>query len=224
MSFESEYRDLLIKQYWQQPNATAEIELKAGTWARVFEWLNSFPDAFDLDLATGDRLDIIGRIVGLDRIEGFDSDEDYRFLLRVKIIKNTASAVVIGDPGSDLQSAIQFAFGGNAYVVDNQDMSLTVTATDDLDLDLLILVFTIQLVPKPQGVRYILITETVDLPFGFSEKPNVLTVNGQSLIVNGEELELALIENEFGGIDGFAELGEDPLEGGELSELITIEA
>lgn len=71
MSFESEYRDLLIKQYWQQPNARAEIELQAGTWARVFEWLDSFPDAFDLDLATGDRLDIIGRIVGLPRLVPF---------------------------------------------------------------------------------------------------------------------------------------------------------
>lgn len=224
MSFESEYRDLLIKQYWEKPKARAEIELQASTWSRIFEWLDSFPEAFDLDLATGDRLDIIGNIVGLDRIEGFDSDEDYRFLLRVKIIKNTASAVVIGNPGNDLQSAIQFAFSQNAYVVDNQDMSLTVTATDDLDLDLLILVFTIGLVPKPQGVRYILITETKNLPFGFSEKANVLTVNGQPLIANGEELELVLIEDEFGDIDGFAEIGEDPLEGGELSELISIEA
>jgi hypothetical protein len=42
MSFVSEYQDLLIKQYWEQPNATAEIELKAETWQRIFEWLDSF--------------------------------------------------------------------------------------------------------------------------------------------------------------------------------------
>lgn len=71
MSFESEYRDLLIKQYWEKPKARAEIEAQAATWRRVFEFLGAFTDEFDPDIATGDRLDIIGRIVGLDRRVNF---------------------------------------------------------------------------------------------------------------------------------------------------------
>jgi len=67
MSFESEYRDLLIKQYWEKPKARAEIEMKAGAWGKINDWISSFEHEFDIDFATGDRLDIIGRIVGLDR-------------------------------------------------------------------------------------------------------------------------------------------------------------
>ena len=67
MSFESEYVNLLIKQYWEKPKAAAEIAMKAGMWRRTFEWIDSFSDEFDLNNATGDRLDIIGRIVGIGR-------------------------------------------------------------------------------------------------------------------------------------------------------------
>jgi len=71
VSFESEYVNLLIKQYWEKPRANAEIEMKAGVWRKTFEWIDSFSDEFDLDNATGDRLDIIGRIVGINRIVAF---------------------------------------------------------------------------------------------------------------------------------------------------------
>ena len=67
MTFESEYVNLLIKQYWEKPKAAAEIEMKASSWRRSFDWLSSFENEFDLDSATGDRLDIIGRIVGIGR-------------------------------------------------------------------------------------------------------------------------------------------------------------
>ena len=67
MSFESEYVNLLIKQYWEKPKAAAEIGMMAGTWRKTFEWIDSFSDEFDLNNATGDRLDIIGRIVGIGR-------------------------------------------------------------------------------------------------------------------------------------------------------------
>jgi Protein of unknown function (DUF2612). len=67
VTFESDYVNLLIKQYWEKPSAAAEIAMKAGMWRRTFEWIDSFSDEFDLDNATGDRLDIIGRIVGIGR-------------------------------------------------------------------------------------------------------------------------------------------------------------
>jgi len=68
VSFESDYVNLLIKQYWEKPKANAEIRMKAGTWRKTFEWIDSFGDEFDLDIATGDRLDITGRIVGISRL------------------------------------------------------------------------------------------------------------------------------------------------------------
>jgi hypothetical protein len=67
VSFESGYRDYLIKQYWDKPKARAEIEMLAGTWHRSFSWLESFLPEFDVDEATGARLDVIGRVIGLSR-------------------------------------------------------------------------------------------------------------------------------------------------------------
>ena len=65
--FTQTYVDLLLKQYWEKPRAVAEIELQASTWEAIRDQLASFLPAFDLDTATTDRLDIIGRIVGLPR-------------------------------------------------------------------------------------------------------------------------------------------------------------
>lgn len=62
------YKNLLIKQYWENPNAVAETELKAAQYEKIYTLLRSFETELDIDLATGDRLDKIGAIVGLDRV------------------------------------------------------------------------------------------------------------------------------------------------------------
>ena len=69
--FIDQYLDLLIIQYSDSPNAVAEVTLKATEYSKIFEFYNSFYDAFDLDLAIGDQLDIIGKIVGIPRIVPF---------------------------------------------------------------------------------------------------------------------------------------------------------
>jgi len=65
------YKLLIIKQYYDKPKASAEIGVIAGAWSKIYTMLNSFPVEFDLDFATADRLDIIGRIVGINRIVPF---------------------------------------------------------------------------------------------------------------------------------------------------------
>jgi len=65
--FTNAYADLLIKQYWSLTKANAEITMKAGTWEIAFDGLKSIGAAFDIDTATGDRLDMLGRIVGISR-------------------------------------------------------------------------------------------------------------------------------------------------------------
>lgn len=66
--FIDQYLELLIIQYSDRPNAIAEIELLTGTWSTVFDFFNAFFAEFDLDLAYGDRLDKIGKLVGVTRI------------------------------------------------------------------------------------------------------------------------------------------------------------
>ena len=219
MSFESEYRDLLIKQYWQQANARAEIELQAGTWARVFEWLDSFPDAFDIDQAVGERLDIIGRIVGLPRLvplvidkiafgfdenpnaRGFDdkfsgpltnaapfldkyeqpytslqlNDNDYRFFLKAKVSRNAGSAFMVSDSEISIQDVINTTFNGNAFVIDKQDMRLVLNVSPVVRIEILRAIKRLGLLPKPQGVRYDIVTQTApDETFGFADNIRAL--------------------------------------------------
>lgn len=65
--FVNEYALLLIKQYFSKPKARAETELVAENFERAYGVLRDFPDAFDIDLAIGDALDKIGKIVGVLR-------------------------------------------------------------------------------------------------------------------------------------------------------------
>lgn len=67
-TFTDEYEKLLITQYYQKPKAKAEISLIASKYEKTFSILNRFLTEFDLDNATGDRLDKIGKIVGISRV------------------------------------------------------------------------------------------------------------------------------------------------------------
>jgi len=218
MSFESEYRDLIIKQYWDKPKARAEIELQSDTWKRTFEWLKSFIDEFDLDQATGERLDIIGRIVGIGRIvpfvipkiafgfeensnsRSFDDkftplsdrapfqdkferkytslqldDTAYRFFIRARISKNTGGPYMVDDNGLAMQEAINTLFDGRAYVLDNQDMTLTLYVSPEYNLDRLNAILTLELLPKPQGVQYKFVIQAAPgETFGFADNANAL--------------------------------------------------
>ena len=215
MSFESEYRDLIIKQYWDKPKARAEIEFKASLYNRVYEFIKSFPVEFDLDNAYGDRLNIIGKIVGASRIvplaipkiafgfsrnpnsRGFDSkfqavantapfsskfapnysdlvldDNGYRLFIRAKIAKNFGSPYLVDANGISIQDAINTLFEGAAYVVDNYDMSMNLYVSPEYDVNFLKGILSLNLLPKPQGVRYAKVSQAyVDDSFGFSNNP-----------------------------------------------------
>lgn len=60
------YTLMLIKQYWEKPKAKSEIEAMLSQWQVIADFIRD-PDNFDIDQATGYRLDVIGRIVGLPR-------------------------------------------------------------------------------------------------------------------------------------------------------------
>lgn len=214
--FGDEYENLLIKQYWEKPKARAEINLKSSTYKRTFEWLKSFITEFDVDLATGDRLDILGRVVGIPRkipyvlpkvyfgfednpnSEGFSSkfdatrpgapffskfeiaytdlelnDDDYRFFIKAKIAVNSGSALMVSDTKTSIQDVINQTFGGQAYVVDKKDMSLSLYVSPSYRLDLLLAILALGLLPKPQGVQYneIVLAEPGET-FGFDNNPN----------------------------------------------------
>lgn len=210
--YTNQYRDLIIKQYWDQPNARAEIEAQAATWEKVRDLLADFENQIDIDVAEGASLDLLGKIVGLRRREltevgllaGPITDELYRFFLRLRIANNVTSAFMVSDDRLTIQDVISFAFSGFAFVVDNQDMTLTLTIEDDFDTDTILAIIRLGLLPKPAAVGYAaVIQEPAPPAFGFAE------------LIDG-------VSEEYDDIEGFAELGDSPLVGGEFSELFEV--
>lgn len=68
---QKEYEDLLIVQYSGKPKASATVSEIVRRFKNNSDAMAQFEEAFDLDLAVGTQLDIIGKIVGISRnIEG----------------------------------------------------------------------------------------------------------------------------------------------------------
>lgn len=213
----TEYLSLLIRQYYEQPKARAEVELRGRLWKRVTDLYGSIPVAFDIDMAGTDQLDIIGRIVDLPRtvnegqirtLFGFAENADargfadkfntlrpsapfydkftaafteyqlnnnqYRKFLKAKIALNLCTGALASD-GMKLsaQDAILEAFGGRAYIVDNQSMSVTLYASPTIPPSELRLIMAMGLLPRVDGVTYkVIIQAEPSLTFGFKNNPN----------------------------------------------------
>jgi hypothetical protein len=100
-------------------------------------------------------------------------DPQYRRLIRVKVAKNICAAYMTSDERISIQDVINSAFRGRAYVVDNQDMTLTLYVSPSVSLDELRLIRRLDLLPKPQAVRYkFVIQAEPSVTFGFSNNPN----------------------------------------------------
>lgn len=217
-TFTDAYVDLLIKQYWDQPNARAEVDALASQWEPAHTLYGAFPSAFDVDIATGDRLDIIGRIVGLPRVvpfvlakvafgfsenpngRRFDDkflsivgsgpfqdrfapaysdltldDATYRLFIKAAIARNNGSAYLVSDSRTSIQDVISALFDGHAYVLDKRDMTLVLYVSPLFDLELMAAILTLDLLPKPQGVRYdVVIQAAPGETFGFSDNLSAL--------------------------------------------------
>lgn len=99
-------------------------------------------------------------------------DSDYRFFIKVKAALNNASGYVSSDRYTDIQDVVLSAFDGRAYVVDNLDMTLTLYVSPVVSLERLRLIRALNLLPKPQGVRYkVIIQAEPGATFGFANNP-----------------------------------------------------
>lgn len=102
-------------------------------------------------------------------------DNDYRFFIKAKIAKNAASAFIASDDRTSIQDVVQILFNGEAYVIDNKDMTLVLHVPPTVNLDILRLIVNLNLLPKPQGVRYdLIISANTTNTFGFADDPNAV--------------------------------------------------
>lgn len=100
------------------------------------------------------------------------SNTQYRQLLKAKIAINNASSLMVSDEHVTMQDAIMQAFNGKAYVVDSQDMTVTLYISPTVPADELRLIMRLDLLPKPQTVRYRLVIHAEPgMTFGFSNNP-----------------------------------------------------
>lgn len=204
--FTKQYTDLLTIQYYNKPKAVGTIESFAKEYEKLFDLFESFENAFDIDFAVGKQLDILGKVVGINRniplvipkkyfdLENYPmgdkfelvitypikdkfeigytdlqlNDNDYRFLIRCKIIKNFLN----GKRLTDIQLAIDFIFENKGYVVDNKNMSFSLYLPIETNTDLLNVILALDLFPRPNAINYDTIIGYTSNSFGFSDNPN----------------------------------------------------
>ena len=164
------YVGLLTALYSEQPQAVAEIAGKAAGWEAIKDVIEAVPDAYDVDNAVGAQLSTVGDLIGLPRGRPeFVDDEEYRFYIKVKIAKNTGAGYLMRpEARNSIQDVIELAFGGEAYVTDNYDMTMTLIVDPAFDVARLSVLAALDLLPKPQGVRYRSFTAAGANPFGYS--------------------------------------------------------
>lgn len=165
----------------------------------LFDTFDAVRMSYDIDTAVGAQLDVIGRIVVIDRgfesfvvfdpdtyfggvgdacqFGGIDSqfesvgevlsqevsDAIFRVLIRAKIAKNNNDATLDG-----IASALSFITESSPIrVVDNENMTMSVSFGSELT-DIERFVFnTFDVVPRPQGVRFLgYVEETAITQFG----------------------------------------------------------
>lgn len=200
----------LIIQYTDKPNATGTITAITQEFELVFDLINMFDEAFDLDTAVGKQLDILGKIVGIPRevpfaipkkyfgfsdnttatpmadkfliittnpmrskfeipyTSGQLNDNQYRFFIKAKVIKNYATSRNIDINKLSIQNAIDFLFDGKAYLVDNKNMSMTLYIENTFDFDMLQYIKQLDIIPRPQCVDYSTVSYVDGKTFGWN--------------------------------------------------------
>lgn len=164
------YADLLILQYKDKPKAYDTIKNVVTPFIMDKVALD-VRDAFNVDTAVGDQLDILGKYVGCQRInKTFTTtvtldDDDFRVLIKMKIIQNNS-----GSSLSDIQDLIFTYFPNILLVFDYQNMQMNyyfLTSAGSLDLAQ-VFVKTGAL-PKPMGVQLgaLMYLPSMDNIFGF---------------------------------------------------------
>jgi Protein of unknown function (DUF2612) len=164
------YANLLIMQYINLPRAFATVQALAKM-AIVDQLPLSLEDAFSVETAVGVQLDVLGKYVGVTRkVQTFTalvtlSDDDFRILIKVKILTNNS-----GSSLKDIQDLIQVYFPGTLRVFDNQDMHMDYYFSATIGSVNLAEAFVRQgLLPKPMGVELgaLIYVVGIDNMFGF---------------------------------------------------------
>lgn len=176
------YANLLIIEYIGQPKAYATV-LAQVTPALMDQMPDAVQNAFSVDTAVGVQLDVIGKYVGVTRVNYPSStsvpisldDADFRTLIKMVIIKNNS-----GSSLATIQSLVAATFPGEIFVSDNADMGLNYVILESLgSTNLLDVLQTGNYLPAPMAVQVsVTIVPDITHPFfGFITYSSTPTVS-----------------------------------------------
>lgn len=153
------YVNLLTSQYQNSPKLIAFLTMLLKKFDDVSQCQVAMDMAFDLDNAMGAQLDILGVIVGANRLVGFQpsagvsprlDDATYRLYLKARAAMNQWNGTING-----LQGIWATLFpGGQIIIADNQNMTATVFMAGLFTSIQQDLISNGYIVPRPQGVLY----------------------------------------------------------------------
>lgn len=178
----------IYAQYADKPKAVAWYGITPTMLEQLEVAAETVRTSYDIDTALSQSLDVIGRIVVIDRgyesqivIDGIQwgapaaqwggldiqwqpagltlnkevSDAIFQTLIRAKIIKNNSEATL-----DDVVAGLEFITGTSPIrVIDNEDMTFSVSFFSELDAITRFVLNTFDIVPRPQGVRFLGYTE-----------------------------------------------------------------
>lgn len=75
-------------------------------------------------------------------------DQDYRTILKARIVRNQSSGTI-----ADLENALSFIFNAPSFVTDNSDLSFAITVATPITPTAQALLNTMDILPRPAGVR-----------------------------------------------------------------------
>ncbi len=148
------YASLLILQYLGKPKAVGTVTAFVKP-ALMDQLIAAVQEAFNLETAVGVQLDTLGKYAGIARIVNtFTSrvvlgDDDYRLLIKVKILSNNSGSSLY-----DIQTLLQVYFPGTLLVFDYRNMRMDYMFDSAIgSMDLAEAFVTNGLLPKPMGVQ-----------------------------------------------------------------------
>ena len=164
------YKNLLILQYRGKTRARATIDalVKNVVAEQIYKQAN---DAFNVDTAVGNQLDVIGKYAGVSRSGyGFTSfitlnDTDYRTFIKLALILNR-----MGSSLYEIKNLLHEFFEGQIYVYDYSGMRLSYVVNQNIGSQDLVELFIIQnKLPVPMAVQRstVILTPDVTGYFGF---------------------------------------------------------
>lgn len=161
------YLNMVTSQHQNKPKLTAWLSAQLSSIDDVSSLADVFNDSFDLELAAGSQLDILGIILGIDRMVKFQptggaspllDDIMYRLILKAKILQNQWDGTV-----GQLYEMWSKVFTNAIFILqDGQNMAISVLViglSSQMEKDLTTNGY---ILPKPQGVS---------VSFSYSDNP-----------------------------------------------------